>query len=339
MALQTLQSEWTPKIEAALERALETHDFEISQGVSDMLRYHMGWSSNTAPAGDKGKRLRPLITLLVTGAFGKDPVDAMPGAVSIEFLHNFTLIHDDIEDRSPLRHGRPTIWQKWGIAQAINAGDALFSIAELSMLDLFSSTSSPLMALEAARELNQVCLRLICGQYLDLCFETAENIETSTYLEMIAGKTAALIGFAAGLGAMIAGQPKAVQDQVIGYSQNLGLAFQIIDDDLGIWGDPKITGKSAASDILARKKSLPVLYGLAASEAFRNYWQQDTLTPQEIAEMAELLVNCGAQDYVRAESARYTQQAYRILETVFPNPNEYAQALFELTELLLTRRA
>jgi geranylgeranyl diphosphate synthase type I len=338
MALQTLQSEWVPKIETALEQTLEAQEFEGSKGVRDMLRYHLGWPSDTAPAGARGKRLRPLITLLVTGAFNRDPADVLPGAVSIELLHNFTLIHDDIEDHSPLRHGRPTIWKKWGIAQAINTGDALFTIAELSMLNLLD-TLSPKDVLKAARELNRTCLKLIRGQYLDLSFESAESIETTTYLDMIGGKTAALISFASGLGALVAGQSESIQNRVSEYGRDLGLAFQIIDDDLGIWGDPTVTGKSAASDILARKKSLPVLYGLSSSAEFQQYWGQETLTTEDVSVMAELLVEIGAQENVREDSTHFTQKAYQALEQVFPNPNDHAQALFELTELLLTRRA
>ncbi|MDY6872560.1 MAG: polyprenyl synthetase family protein [Chloroflexota bacterium] len=338
MPLKELKTEWTPKIEAALDNTIEAQDFESSEGVREMLRYHMGWASESSPSGAKGKRIRPLITLFMTGAFGQDPSDALPGAVSIELLHNFTLIHDDIEDHSPQRHGRPTIWKKWGVAQAINTGDALFSIAELSMLNLVD-TLSPRATLDAARELNRTCLKLIRGQYLDLSFESAESVETATYLNMIAGKTAALIGFACQLGAMVAGQSDLMQSQAADYGRNLGLAFQIIDDDLGIWGDPAITGKSTASDILARKKSLPVLYGLASSVKFRQHWQKETLTTEDVSEMSELLVEIGAQARVRQASARFTKKANQALEQIFPQPNHYAQALFELTKVLLTRRA
>ncbi|MCB2202506.1 polyprenyl synthetase family protein [bacterium] len=337
MPLKELQSNWTPKIEAALKNTIEAQHFDIGDGVREMLRYHMGWTPDGSSGGARGKRLRPLITLLVTGAFGHDPMDAMPGAVSIELLHNFTLIHDDIEDSSPLRHGRPTIWKQWGIPQAINTGDALFTIAELSMLNLAKELSIEL-TYKAVQELNRTCLKLIRGQYLDLSFESADSVDTANYLTMIEGKTAALIGFACSLGALIAERPTSTQNNIAEYGKNLGLAFQIIDDDLGIWGDPAITGKSAASDILARKKSLPVLFGLSSSAAFRQYWQLDTLTSQDISEMAELLVKIGAQEYVRNESARFTQKAYQALEQLFPDPNKYTRTLFELTEMLLSRQ-
>lgn len=136
-----------------------------------MLRYHLGWEDDSSAKASKGKRLRPLIILLTTGAFGDYPSKAMPAAVAVELLHNFTLIHDDIEDQSPMRHGRPTLWHKYGTAQAINAGDALFSIAQLSMLDL-AKTCNQYVVWDAARGFNAMCLHLTQGQYLDISFET-----------------------------------------------------------------------------------------------------------------------------------------------------------------------
>ena len=136
MTLENLQGLLVPQIEGALKNFIDSIDFRTSTELGQMLRYHMGWETNTSTKASTGKRLRPLITLLATGAFGEDPHKAMPAAVAVELLHNFTLIHDDIEDESPMRHGQPTLWHRYGTAQAINAGDALFSIAQLSMLDL-----------------------------------------------------------------------------------------------------------------------------------------------------------------------------------------------------------
>ena len=136
MTLENLQTILVPQIEDALKTFINSIDFRSSSELGQMLRYHMGWEDDGPAKASTGKRLRPLIALLATGAFGDYPTKAMPAAVAVELLHNFTLIHDDIEDQSPMRHGRPTLWQKYGTAQAINAGDALFSIAQLSILDL-----------------------------------------------------------------------------------------------------------------------------------------------------------------------------------------------------------
>jgi geranylgeranyl diphosphate synthase, type I len=338
MTLQQLQEVWGPQIETSLETFIGALDFGNSEGLRSMLRYHMGWIEDESNPLIRGKRIRPLITLLSTGAFGQDINKAMPGAVAVELLHNFTLIHDDIEDQSPLRHGQPTLWKKWGIAQAINAGDALFSVAQLSMQALENS-SSQFVVLEALREFNNVCLKLTQGQYLDISFESTSKVTTETYLDMITGKTAALIAFAAGLGALIAGQPAPIHAQLSEFGECLGLAFQIQDDYLGIWGDPAVTGKSAASDLLSHKKTLPVLYGLSASTKFQEIWHQETITDSMMDQMANLLEDCGAKEFVNSESSRYNELAYKLLGIVFPKPNDFSEALYELAEILTNRQA
>lgn len=338
MTLRHLQEEWLPQIETSLENFIAAFEFGDSEGMRYMLRYHMGWVEEESSSAAHGKRLRPLLTLLTTGAFGQEINKAIPGAVAVELLHNFTLIHDDIEDHSPLRHGRPTLWKKWGFAQAINAGDALFSISQLSMLAL-ANTSSQYVVLDALREFNRVCLQLTRGQYLDISFESNSNVTTGAYLNMITGKTAALLAFSTSLGALIAGQPAPVYAQLAEFGECLGLAFQIQDDTLGIWGDPEITGKSAASDILSHKKTLPILYGLSASTEFQKLWEQEAITDSMVCQMADLLESCGAKEFVVRESRRYTDLAFQLLKTTFPQPNEYSKALYEIANLLTSRQA
>ncbi len=338
MTLQQFQEEWLPRIESALQNSVNAFEFGDSAGLQDMLRYHMGWLQNESEPSARGKRLRPLITLLSTGAFGQPPDKAMPGAAAIELLHNFTLIHDDIEDESPLRHGRPTLWKKWGIAQAINAGDALFAIAQLAMLSLVN-TSGQYIVLDAIREFNRVCLQLTKGQFLDISAESASQVSTDTYLSMINGKTAALLGFASSLGALVSGQPAHVYAQMTEFGQSLGMAFQIQDDIIGIWGDPEVTGKSAASDLLSKKKTLPVLFGLSKCEAFQVLWAEEPTSDTDVKQMANLLEECGAKAYAEGEAKQYTEMAFSLLASVFSQPNEYSEALLEITQTLTFRQS
>jgi geranylgeranyl diphosphate synthase type I len=324
---------YVAEIEAGLQGFIGSLDFGDSAGLRTMLRYHMGWEDNLGG----GKRLRPVITLLCAGACGGSTAAAMPAALGIEFLHNFTLIHDDIEDRSLTRHGRPTLWTRWGLAQAVNAGDALFSIAQLAFLGL-AETRGEVVALRATREMNRVCLNLTRGQYLDIAFETEDDVDLDAYLGMIGGKTAALIGFCTAVGGMIAGADDAVVEDLGDFGRSLGMAFQIQDDYLGIWGDQAVTGKSAASDLLARKKTLPVLYGLRESADFRSLWQIENPSMEQVESMAHLLEACGADGYVEELAGKFIDQAKAALNKLFPEPNDDARVLIALTEMLLHRK-
>jgi geranylgeranyl diphosphate synthase type I len=184
-----------------------------------------------------------------------------------------------------------------------------------------------------------MCLHLTRGQYLDISFETQAEVSVEAYKDMIAGKTAALIAYTASLGALVSGQTETEYHKLSEFGEFLGLAFQIQDDILGIWGDPEVTGKSAASDILTHKKTLPNLFGLAQCPEFRSLWQKEALAENEVHQMAELLEQCGVRGQVEAEASELTTQAFNTLASVFPEPNDYIDALYELTGLLLNRKA
>lgn len=335
-SLMEIQPILLPAIETALKASFEVHDFSYSPALKDMLAYHMGWVS-AAENGQHGKRIRPLITLLCTGAFDAPIETALPAAVAIEFLHNFTLIHDDIEDKSRRRHGKPTLWTHWGIAQAINTGDALFTIAQIAMLDL-AETTNPSIANQAIKELNLVCLHLTQGQHLDITFESEEDIGIDDYLRMITGKTAALVALSAYLGGLIAQQPQDRLVQLSTFGENLGLAFQIQDDYLGIWGDSETIGKSTVGDIIAKKKTLPIILGLQNCPEFREAWHRENLSAQEINQIVNLLTNSGVQRETQLQVQYYTKKSFDALNQVFSQKNQYTQALFELTEILLSRQ-
>ena len=333
MTLNALQKQLLPEIESQLKSFLQTLDFGQSQELKAMIRYHMGWEDQV---GSQGKRIRPLLTLLSAGAFEGPIHDAMPGAIAIEYLHNFTLIHDDIEDESPIRHGRPTLWKKWGLAQAVNAGDALFSIAQLAMLNL-QNTCDQAVTLLAIKEFNQTCLHLTRGQFLDIAFESSQNVSIDTYLDMIEGKTAALIAFSTILGGLTSHQDELHTNLLGEFGSSLGMAFQIQDDYLGVWGDPQKTGKSAATDLLTRKKTLPILFGLQHSREFRDFWENKQILAENVDAFASMLIACGAQNFVKTKAEYFTERAFTTLHTLFPAENDHSKALFEMTEILLNR--
>ena len=299
-----------------------------------MLEYHLGWTDGMS----SGKRIRPLLCLLCCTAAGGAWERALPLASAIELLHNFTLIHDDIQDHSPLRRGRPTVWQKWGPAQAINAGDAMFTLAHLAPQGLVARGVPPETALAALAEFDHTCLALTQGQYLDMAFEQRQRVTASDYLTMIDKKTAALIAAATGLGAQLGGADQSRLVHFYAYGRSLGMAFQIRDDLLGIWGDPEVTGKSAASDIEKRKKSLPVVYGLEHSEEFAKAYAAPHPPGASVVELAATLEAVGARDYAEQQAREASQAAMQHLAEAHPL-EPAATALREVTDQLLTRHS
>jgi geranylgeranyl diphosphate synthase type I len=355
MSLETLAPSRLEAIEAELRRAIgsqRAHHAEYlarrgpagpgdahplsADYLSDyyaMLEYHLGWAGGVGG----GKRIRPLLCLLACQASGGDWQQALPVAAAIELIHNFSLIHDDIQDNSPLRRGRPTVWNKWGQAQAINAGDAMFTLAHLAPQQLTELGLAPEVTLSALAELNYTCLELTQGQFLDMAFEQRPAVTVTEYLAMIEKKTAVLIATATYLGARVAGASPALLDHYYAFGWNLGLAFQLQDDVLGIWGDPVVTGKSAASDLEKRKKSLPVVFGLEHSASFAAAYARPHTPGEPVADLVAILDQVGA----RAEAERRAHEATHCAETELAKsqPAEpAAQALRELTQQLLHRK-
>jgi geranylgeranyl diphosphate synthase type I len=311
-----------------------------------MMEYHLGWTDEagwpipTVSTGQRsplgGKRIRPLLCLLTCAGAGGAWQSALPMAAALELLHNFSLLHDDIQDNSPLRRGRTTVWKIWGIPQAINAGDAMFTLAHLAPHQLTARGISPAVALAALADFEHTCLALTQGQYLDMKFETQERVSVADYLAMIEGKTAALIAASAALGAMLAGADAERVEHFRQFGRNLGLAFQAQDDLLGIWGDPAVTGKSAASDLEKRKKSLPVVYGLEQSAEFARAYAQPQRPGESVAELVTYLEMLNARGYTQAKAQRLTAGALQCLAAAAPQ-GDAAVALRELTDQLLNR--
>ncbi len=215
-----------------------------------------------AKPGGTGKALRPALALLSARAALAAPERGVPGAVAVELVHNFSLLHDDIMDGDTERRHRPTAWTVYGVGAAILAGDAMLALAQDILLE-----DSAAQGLWAARCLSAAVQRLIAGQGADLAFERRDDVTLAECQEMAGDKTAALMACACSIGAIHVGAPPAVAMGLAGFGAHAGLAFQLTDDLLGIWGSPAVTGKPVRSDLRARKKSLPVVAALTAGTA------------------------------------------------------------------------
>jgi geranylgeranyl diphosphate synthase type I len=240
---------------------------ERAPPLHDMVCYALGWTeADGGPRSDPaGKGIRPALCLLAAEAV--DPSDdarrrALPGAAAVEFVHNFSLVHDDIQDGDVERHHRPTVWAQWGQAQAINVGDALRELAQVALARAAQAGATPDAVLAATAMLNRCALDMIEGQYLDLDYETRAVVSLDDYLTMVERKTGAMLGGSLALGALLATGDLDVAARLERAGRCLGLAFQIRDDALGIWGDSAATGKSSDNDIRRRKKSYPIVYAL-----------------------------------------------------------------------------
>jgi geranylgeranyl diphosphate synthase type I len=325
-------------VEVEMAASLPTVSPSATERFYGMMAYHLGWrDASFLPVQERvGKRVRPLLCLLACEAAGGDWRQAVPAAAAVELTHNFTLIHDDIEDNSPLRRGRPTVWNLWGVPQAINAGDAMFTLAHLALLRLAETVS--LRAASAANQvLQQTCLRLTQGQYLDIAYETRRDLTEYDYWPMVSGKTAALLAASTQLGALAAGASPAICESFRLFGWLLGLAFQAQDDYLGIWGDAALTGKSAESDLVSGKKSLPVLIGLSRQGAFNARWAQGPIAPSEASHLAHLLELEGARAETLARADELTRQALEALDQAGPR-DEAGIALRALAQMLLNRK-
>jgi len=327
--------QFVPAIDHELRAAL---NFRLPppDDYARMIYYHLGWIDEGQPALVAGKRTRPLITLLCASASGGEWAYALPFAAAVELIHNFSLVHDDIQDDSPLRRGRATVWKLWGKAQAINAGDSLFTYAHLAIQRARAFDLPPAVTLEALNLLDQTCLHLTKGQHYDMAFETRDTVTAEDYLQMIEGKSASLIATAAECGALSAEQPPGVRFHYREFGRHLGLAFQIRDDILGIWGDSAITGKSAATDILARKKTLPVLYGLDQNPDLRSAYRPEVAGGAAVPDIVAALEACGARAYSEEKEKYHAKLALAGLEAARSLGNA-KEALHELTLQLLGR--
>ena len=331
---------------AILDRARDVVDPELRRAVDSLpgamrriARYHFGWehADGTPANGNAGKAIRPALVLTAVRALGGREAVAVGAAAAVELVHNFTLLHDDVMDRDATRRHRPTAWTVFGDADAILAGDALQALA----LGMLAEDRHPAAAAAAAR-LAACVVELCAGQHADTAMERSDPDEVTLgeVLDMAEAKTGALLGCACAVGALYAGADDEDVEALDAFGREAGLAFQLIDDVIGIWGDPGRTGKPAGADLMARKKSLPVVAALASgtpaaadlAELYRGPYREGELERTVLA-----VEQAGGRDWAQQQAADRMGRAMHELSRAIPDP-EAAGGLLALAEFV-TRRS
>ena len=299
---------------AAIAPAMRAAVGTLTDHLRLVVGYHLGWweADGTPRRHGAGKAVRPGLVLLSARLAGAPAGAGVDGAVAVELVHAFSLLHDDVMDRDATRRHRPTVWALWGEPTAILAGDALQALAVQVLL----RSASPRGGAAAAMLLEAVA-ELVRGQCEDMAFEDRESVAVAECEEMVAGKTGALMGASAALGALMAGAPAATVEALHASGRHLGLAFQLVDDLLGIWGDPAVTGKPVLADLRERKKSVPVAHALeqehlgASAELARFYAGEGAGTEEELVRAAALVEACGSRAWVQERARWHVRRAER----------------------------
>ena len=309
----------------------------------DMLRYHLGWIDDRGQPTSQatGKALRSTLCLMACEAITGEFKPALPAAAALELVHNFSLIHDDIQDGDRERRNRPTVWVVYGKPQAINAGTAMRVLANVSMMRLGEQGLSPQKLLKALELLDESSLRLIEGQYLDLSYEKRFDISVNDYLNMVKLKTVSLIACSLEIGARLVTDDQSVIQSLITYGNDLGFAFQIRDDMLGIWGDEGKTGKPVGGDILRKKKSYPIVYAWENAEALDRYelielYQHDGIDAERRDRILAILEKTQARAHAQNMIEGYCQHAMAEIERA-PMCSGVRSAFLELIQFLNVR--
>ncbi len=327
-------------IDEALHQTVYTAiNTAIASGTPDLasyygqIQYHLGWvdAHLTPTTSNPGKLLRPTLLVLAYEAAGAAGLDtsntsylrrALPAAAAVELTHNFTLIHDDIEDSDAERRHRSTLWKLWGIPQAINTGDGLFALARLTLWGVLNEGVEGLTAARLGAILDRACLVLSEGQYLDISFEQSLHISVASYVDMIRRKTAALMSCAAEMGALLGTSDSQTIERLRNFGEAMGIAFQVRDDLLGVWASTAELGKTPAGDVYRRKKSLPILYAMEQAipddqHILRHIYQQETpVTSEQVAQVLAIFERTETQAYCRAFLAEQCRLAYATLASV-----------------------
>jgi geranylgeranyl diphosphate synthase type I len=325
-------------VEPALRGAVETLDPFLGRVAS----YHFGWCEpdGTPTAGNAGKALRPGLALLVARAVGGDPGAAVPGAVAVELVHNFSLVHDDVIDRDRERRHRATVWTVWDDTTAILAGDAMLSLAH----EVLADADSPYER-QAQKALAAATRAVIRGQAEDVAFEQRGDVGLEECLAMAGGKTGALLAVSASIGAILAGAPAETVRAFDTFGAEVGLAFQIVDDLLGIWGSTAVTGKPVFADLAAGKKTLPVVWsieyggdaGADLAAWFAAHESRSQATPEELKRAADLIEKAGGREWATTAADTHVATALAALEGLGLDEEPHA-TLVDLAHFVTERK-
>jgi len=332
---------YSKEIDAALYAAISLDDITLL----NMMRYHIGWVDAGGQIGQpsQGKGLRSSLCVFSCESVGGNPQNALPIAAAVELIHNFSLIHDDIQDGDLERRHRPTVWVNWGKPKALQAGNVMRVLADMAPKEYLHLDNNFEHVSKCSLVLTAACLDMIEGQYLDLYFEGRTDIDTSKYLEMVSRKTGALIRCSMQIGAIIGNADDATIQAMAQCGRYMGNIFQIRDDYLGIWGEEKYTGKSVGNDIRKKKNSLPIVFANEESDPDERKFLQDTYLQDEIHdsdvnEVISLLEKVNARGYVQDIAEREAKLAIKSLEQAKVS-DESREEIYELIKFLLYRES
>ncbi|HLX58829.1 MAG TPA: polyprenyl synthetase family protein [Ktedonobacteraceae bacterium] len=335
---------------ATSSEATETFDFYA------YMRYHLGWvdTAFSPVASNPGKLWRSTLLLLAYEAAGANGLtndgdtltdngylsSALPAAAALELTHNFTLIHDDIEDGDVERRHRATLWKLWGVPKAINTGDGMFALARLALWKVVDRGVEPAIAVRLATVLDYACLVIAEGQYLDISFEDQRTISVAAYLDMIRRKTAQLMACSAEMGAILGTRDEEIIARLRSFGEAIGIAFQVRDDMLGVWASSAESGKTAAGDIYRRKKSLPILHALEHADPqdqriLQVYTQETPVTRQQVDEVLAIFTRTATKAYCCDFLAAQCQLAHSALANVPRHQNTVASRALDDMETLV----
>lgn len=328
------------EVERSLSAALSLHNPDLHT----MLQYHLGLGDEhgNPTVSNQGKGLRSSLCMFACEAVGGLPEQALSAAAAIELVHNFTLIHDDIQDGDMERRHRPTLWAIWGMPKALQAGNAMRNLADLYLQQLPHHQVAPDVVAMCSKLLTSAYLETVEGQYLDLDFEGRTDISTSNYLDMISRKTGALIRCSMQLGALTGnGDAKTVQ-ALTKCGRYLGAVFQIRDDYLGMWGNEEETGKAVGNDLRRKKNSLPLVYALEQAgtmekEQLQSIYAKDQVEDTDVVSTLALLADLGTPEYLQGLAHDHAVHALEALDGIELVPGA-KQEFQELVEFLLTRQ-
>lgn len=304
--------------------------------VRQPAAYHLGFTDADGRPVDanSGKHVRAALALLSARAVGADEAVAVPGAVAIELVHNFSLLHDDVIDNDRERRHRPTVWAVYGVGSAIVTGDAMQLLAMQLLLERAGT------GIDAARVLLDATATMIEGEADDIAFETDPDVSLDRCLQMAAAKTGALLGCAAALGAVLAGAPESQVGALSEFGEHLGLAFQAVDDLLGIWGEPEVTGKPVWSDLRQAKKTIPVTAAIAragsAAGELRALLAASAESEHDARRAADLIERCGGRQFTEETANTHLAAALAALDRAEPQPDA-AGELRELAQFVVAR--